>query len=94
MPRNSFHKSTLASGGSAAVLTSTCCAEPWVLVAPGVSSAWIGNLTLLEPCRPAFIDATLVAWFFAGRRIFRPTAVTNATQYVGYPPSVRSVTNA
>jgi mercuric ion transport protein len=43
-----------------------------VLVLIGVSGAWIGNLTLLEPYRPLFIGAALIALFFAYRRIFRP----------------------
>jgi len=41
------------------------------LVALGLSGAWIGNLTALEPYRPIFIGVALVALFFAWRRIFR-----------------------
>ena len=62
----------LLVGGLAAILASTCCLGPLVLVALGLSGAWIGNLTLLEPCRPLFIGGALGALFFAGRRIFRP----------------------
>lgn len=62
----------LATGGVAAILASTCCLGPLVLVALGFSGAWIGNLTLLEPYRPIFIGAALVALFFAYRRIYRP----------------------
>lgn len=64
--------SALLVGGLAAILASTCCLGPLVLVALGLSGAWIGNLTLLEPYRPFFIAGALVALFFAGRRIFRP----------------------
>lgn len=59
-------------GGLAAILASTCCLGPLILVAVGLSGAWIGNLTRLEPYRPFFIVGALVALFFAGRRIFRP----------------------
>ena len=59
-------------GGLAAILASTCCLGPLVLVAVGLSGAWIANLTLLEPYRPFFSAGALVALFFAGRRIFRP----------------------
>ena len=62
----------LVAGGLAALLASTCCLGPLVLVALGVSGAWIGNLTALEPYRPLFLGAALVAMFFAYRRIFRP----------------------
>jgi mercuric ion transport protein len=59
-------------GGLAAILASTCCLGPLVLVALGLSGAWIGNLTRLEPYRPFFIAGALIALFFAGRHIFRP----------------------
>lgn len=62
----------LLAGGVAAILASTCCLGPLVLVTLGFSGAWIGNLTALEPYRPWFIGAALVAMFFAYRRIFRP----------------------
>ncbi|HEC60545.1 MAG TPA: mercuric ion transporter MerT [Methylophaga sp.] len=65
-------RGTLIAGGLAAILASTCCLGPLVLVALGFSGAWIGNLTALEPYRPIFIGAALVAMFFAWRRIFRP----------------------
>jgi mercuric ion transport protein len=61
----------LLVGGLAAILASTCCLGPLVLVALGLSGAWIGNLTLLEPYR-LLVAGSLVALFFAGRRIFRP----------------------
>ena len=63
---------TLATGGVAAILASACCLGPLVLVVLGFSGAWIGNLTVLEPYRPFFIGAALVALFFAWRSIFRP----------------------
>ncbi len=64
----------LAASGVAALLASTCCLGPLVLIALGVSGAWIGNLTALEPYRPIFIGAALVALFFAWRSIFRRAA--------------------
>lgn len=62
----------LALGGLAAILASTCCLGPLVLVAVGLGGAWIGNLTKLEPYRPVFIAVALIALFFAWRRIYRP----------------------
>jgi mercuric ion transport protein len=64
--------SALLAGGLAAVLASTCCLGPLVLVTIGISGAWIGDLTLLEPYRPLFIAAALASLFFAWRRIWRP----------------------
>ncbi len=65
-------RGALAAGELAAILASTCCLGPLVLIALGFSGAWIGNLRVLEPYRPVFIGAALVALFFAYRRIFRP----------------------
>jgi len=72
-------------GGLAAVLASTCCLGPLLLVALGLSGAWIGNLTRLEPYRPFFIAAALVALFFAGRRIFRPAQACGPAEVCAVP---------
>jgi mercuric ion transport protein len=65
-------RAALVIGGLTAILASTCCLGPLVLVMLGFSGAWIGNLTVLEPYRPIFIGAALIALFFAYWRIFRP----------------------
>jgi mercuric ion transport protein len=65
----------LLAGGVTALLASTCCLGPLVLVALGFSGAWIGNLTVLEPYRPYFIGAALIAMVFAWRRIYRSATV-------------------
>ena len=46
-----------AVGG--ALAASTCCIVPLILFSLGVSGAWIGNLTALEPYKPIFIVITL-----------------------------------
>lgn len=43
-----------------AVLASSCCIVPLILVSLGISGAWIGNLTVLEPYKPYFIVTTVV----------------------------------
>jgi mercuric ion transport protein len=75
----------LILGGLAAVLASTCCLGPLILVLLGVSGAWIGNLTALEPYRPIFIGAALIALFFAYRRIFRPAQVCRPGEVCAVP---------
>jgi len=62
----------LFTGGLAAILASTCCLGPLALVTVGVSGAWIGNLTRLEPYHPFFILIALVALFLAWKNIYRP----------------------
>lgn len=68
-------RGALYAGGLAAILASTCCLGPLVLITLGFSGAWISNLTVLEPFRPIFIGAALAALFFAWRRIWRPDAI-------------------
>lgn len=65
-------RGALLAGGLAAILASTCCLGPLVLVSLGISGAWIGNLAMLEPYRPIFIAVAVVALAMAWRRIWRP----------------------
>ena len=75
----------LFAGGLAAILASTCCLGPLVLLMLGVSGAWIGNLTALEPYRPIFIGAALAALFFSSRHIFRPAAACKPGEVCAVP---------
>ena len=75
----------LFAGGVAAILASTCCLGPLVLVSLGISGAWIGNLTALEPYRPIFIGAALIALFFAARSIFRPAQACHPGEVCAMP---------
>jgi mercuric ion transport protein len=57
-------KGWFAAGGViGAVLASTCCIAPLVLLTLGISGAWIGTLTALEPYKPYF---AIVALIFIG----------------------------
>lgn len=50
----------IAAGGMVgAVAASSCCAVPLILFSLGISGAWIGNLTALEPYKPVFIVVAL-----------------------------------
>lgn len=42
-----------------AIGASACCVLPFVLFTLGVSGAWMGNLTALEPYQPYFVALTL-----------------------------------
>ena len=65
-------KATLIGGALAAFAASVCCLGPLVLVALGVSGAW-----MLEPYRPIFIGTALVFMGFAWRRIYRVSVAEN-----------------
>ena len=75
----------LLVGGLAAILASTCCLGPLALVTLGLSGAWIGNLTRLEPYRPFFIAGAIVALFFAGRHIFRAASACEPGEVCAVP---------
>ena len=86
-------RGALFAGGLAAILASTCCLGPLVLLLLGFSGAWIANLTALEPYRPMFVAGAVVALFFAYRQIFRP-AVACTPGEVCAVPQVRTTYKA
>ena len=83
--RDSGARGSLLAGGIAALLASACCLGPLVLLALGFSGAWIASLTLLEPYRPVFIIAALLALRLAWRRIWRPVAACQPGEVCAIP---------
>ena len=75
----------LLAGGLAAILASVCCLGPLVLLMLGISGAWIGNLTALDPYRPLFIGVAVIALFFAYRRIFRASETCEPDEVCAVP---------
>ena len=68
-----MNKETFFSSGGliAAILTTSCCALPFLLFSLGVSGAWIGKLRMLEPYANYFMAAALVfvvSGFYVSRR--------------------------
>jgi len=78
----------LLAGGLAAILASACCLGPLLLLAVGISGAWIGNLVALEPYQPVFIAVAVGALFLAWRRIWRP-AIACAPGEVCAAPAIK-----
>jgi mercuric ion transport protein len=60
----------LVAGVLAALAASVCCVGPLVLLTLGVSGAWIGNLTALQPYRPFLIGLTLLFIGLAFRKLY------------------------
>ena len=85
MSQDKIGTGSLAAGGLAAILASTCCLGPLVLVSLGLGGAWVSNLTALEPFRPWFLGAALVALFFAWRRIFHPAVACKPGEVCAVP---------
>lgn len=50
----------LGAGIAAALGTTLCCVAPLILFFLGISGAWIGNLTAMEPYKPYFLIVAIV----------------------------------
>jgi mercuric ion transport protein len=60
--RDNRRKKGVAAAGSVtgAILASSCCIAPLLLVTLGVSGAWIGSLSALRAYQPLFVGITLL----------------------------------
>lgn len=73
---------------AAAVAASICCVAPLMLLTAGISGAWIGSLTALEPYRPLFITAALAFLGIAFYQVYRkPRAEECEGPYCAKPRS-------
>ena len=71
-----------------AVIASSCCIVPLILVSLGISGTWIGSLTALEPYKPIFLSVTgliLAAGFW--QVYFKPKPVCENESYCARPIS-------
>jgi mercuric ion transport protein len=87
-PMLSGHNLLVAGGILAALGAASCCVAPFALFILGVSGAWIGNLTALEPYQPVFVAAAAAAigcGFYLAYR--RPSAVCENDTYCASPRS-------
>ena len=85
MSQTTRGRGALFVGGLAAILASTCCLGPLVLLVLGISGAWIANLTALEPYRPIFIGVAAVALFFAYHHVSRPAVACQPGEVCAIP---------
>ena len=88
-PANELRSRWLVAGGMlGAFLASSCCIVPLVLISLGVSGAWIGQLTVLEPYKPLFL-LVAIGLLAAGFRdvYFRKTSVCEDGSYCARPQS-------
>jgi mercuric ion transport protein len=81
----------LAAGGILAALgAASCCVIPFALFTLGVSGAWIGNLTALEPYQPLFALLALGFIGYGAHRVCaKPKAVCVPGSYCADPKSDR-----
>jgi len=93
MQPDSSRKGLIAAGGViGAILASSCCIAPLLLLTLGVSGAWMGNLTALAPYQFYFIAATLVClgagfWYV----YWKPKQACEEGSYCASPASDRGI---
>jgi mercuric ion transport protein len=80
----------LATGGILAALgAALCCVVPFALFMLGVSGAWIGNLTALEPYQPIFVAIAVGFVGYGGYLVFRKPKAWTDDSYCARPVSSR-----
>ncbi|MBV8104870.1 MAG: mercury transporter MerT [Hyphomicrobiales bacterium] len=82
----------LAAGGILAALgAASCCVIPFVLFVVGVTGAWIGDLTALEPYQPIFatvaVGCLALGFYFVYRR---PETACSGDSYCARPAADRT----
>ena len=70
----------VAGGAIGAVLASSCCILPLVLISLGVGGAWIGTLTSLKDYQPIFVMFTVAFLGVAFWRVYRSPSTTCADE--------------
>ena len=90
-PRTSRGAGLLSVGGIVAGLAAgSCCVVPFALFLAGISGAWIGNLTALEPYRLYFAGFGVACIGFGFCRVHRkPAAACAEDSYCAGPVSDR-----
>ncbi len=84
-----------AAGISGALIASSCCVVPLLLVTLGISGAWIGNLTALEPYKPYFLGLTILLLGFGFWYVyFKPKKDCEEGSYCARPSSARITKSA
>lgn len=90
--RGEFGLQRLAAAGGilAALGAASCCVVPFALFALGVSGAWIGNLTALEPYQPAFAAIAAACLGYGFYLVYRrPKVACVDGSYCASPSSSR-----
>ena len=84
-------KTLLAVGGVLAAFgAASCCVVPFALFTLGITGAWIGNLTALEPYQPLFAAAAVAAIGTGFHLVYRkPKAACADGSYCASPVSTR-----
>jgi len=90
--RGEVRRQRLAAAGGilAALGAASCCVLPFALFTLGVSGAWIGNLTALEPYQPVFAAIAAACLGYGFYLVYRKPKIACAEgSYCANPSSSR-----
>jgi len=68
----------LIAGVLTSIGASVCCIGPFILLATGISGAWMSQLMILQPYQPVFVVIVLGLFAVAGWNLFQPSKVVAA----------------
>ena len=89
-PEGARAQRLLAVGGILGALgAASCCVIPFALFLAGVSGAWIGNLTALEPYQPIFAAVSFGFIGYGAWRVYRRPKQVCEDGYCATPQSDR-----
>lgn len=88
---NKKYKWGLIGAIASAVIASVCCLGPLVLLALGISGAWISSLSGLAPYRPVFMAITFVFLGLAFYKLYKKPKAESCElgSYCGNPKAKR-----
>ena len=91
LPASERRQRLAAAGGILAALgAASCCVVPFALFTLGVSGAWIGNLTALEPYQPLFAAIAAACLSYGFYLVYRRPKIACAEgSYCASPSSSR-----
>ena len=91
VPPDTSKQKMLAAGGIlAAIGAASCCVVPFALFMLGISGAWIGKLTALEPYQPVFATLAVGAIGYGFYLVYRkPKVACEPGSYCASPRSTR-----
>jgi len=85
-------RSLAATGGVVgAVLASSCCIGPIVLITLGASGPWIGKLTALKAYQPLFVGLTILFLGYGFWHVYRKPVLDCHDESCATPKSDRIV---
>ena len=90
---NTGREGLYAVGGLiGALLASSCCIVPFLLLTLGVGGAWVGNLTALAPYQPIFLTVAIALLATGFWKVYRkPKNTCTPDSYCATPASGRVI---